>query len=104
MGRGEGRSSWRIRLTWKPKELSLNVHGFASTHIQGCVGEDSQPRLLQIAKADPRDLVQVKYEMLRRVQSEGHSNNFLSNALTIASTAAAAGKPVLCSPRRSPGY
>ena len=36
-------------------------------------GEVTDPRFAQDSFFDPRDLVQVKYEMLRRVQSEGHS-------------------------------
>jgi len=33
----------------------------------------TDPQFAQDSFFDPRDLVQVKYEMLRRVQSEGHS-------------------------------
>ena len=33
----------------------------------------TDPQLAQHSFFDPRDLVQVKYEMLRSVQSEGHS-------------------------------
>ena len=36
-------------------------------------GEVTDPRFAKDSFFDPRDLVQVKYEMLRRVQSEGHS-------------------------------
>lgn len=36
-------------------------------------GEVTDPLFAQDSFFDPRDLVQVKYEMLRRVQSEGHS-------------------------------
>jgi transposase len=36
-------------------------------------GEVTDPQFAQDSFFDPRDLVQVKYEMLRRVQSEGHS-------------------------------
>ena len=36
-------------------------------------GEVTDPRFVMDSFFDPRDLVQVKYEMLRRVQSEGHS-------------------------------
>jgi len=35
--------------------------------------EVTDPRFAKDSFFDPRDLVQVKYEMLRRVQSEGHS-------------------------------
>ena len=35
--------------------------------------EVTDPLFAQDSFFDPRDLVQVKYEMLRRVQSEGHS-------------------------------
>ena len=33
----------------------------------------TDPQFAQDRFFDPRDLVQVKYEMLRRVQSDGHS-------------------------------
>jgi transposase len=36
-------------------------------------GEVTDPLFAKDRFFDPRDLVQVKYEMLRRVQSEGHS-------------------------------
>jgi transposase len=36
-------------------------------------GEVTDPRFAKDSFFDPRDLVQIKYEMLRRVQSEGHS-------------------------------
>jgi transposase len=36
-------------------------------------GEVTDPRFAMDSFFDPRDLLQVKYEMLRRVQSEGHS-------------------------------
>ena len=36
-------------------------------------GEVTDPRFVKDSFFDSRDLVQVKYEMLRRVQSEGDS-------------------------------
>jgi transposase len=48
--------------------------------------EVTDPRFAKDSFFDPRDLVQVKYEMLRRVQSEGHS-------ITAAATAFGFSRP-----------
>jgi transposase len=51
------------------KQRILQQQGSFNPRPQGV----TDPLFLQEPFFDPRDLVQVKYEMLRRVQSEGHS-------------------------------
>src|ERR1700682_3928455 len=50
-----------------PKSLALRQQGCLNPHPQRVTNELSQTREF----FDPRDLVQVKYEMLRRVETEG---------------------------------
>jgi len=52
-----------------PKLEALRQHGTLNPRPS----EVTDPRFAQDSFFDPRDLVQVKYEMLRRVQSEGQS-------------------------------
>jgi transposase len=52
-----------------PKREALREQGTLNPRP----GEVTDPRFAKDSFFDPRDLVQVKYEMLRRVQSEGHS-------------------------------
>ena len=50
-----------------PKSLALRQQGCLNPHPERVKDELFQAREF----FDPRDLVQVKYEMLRRVQTEG---------------------------------
>jgi transposase len=50
-----------------PKQESLQQHGSLNLHPQNVTDE----LFVNSDFFDPRDLVQVKYEMLRRVQEEG---------------------------------
>jgi hypothetical protein len=50
-----------------PKSLALRKQGCLNPHPQRVTDELFQTREF----FDPRDLVQVKYEMLRRVETEG---------------------------------
>ena len=50
-----------------PKSLALRQQGSLNPHPE----QVSDELFLTHAFFDPRDLIQVKYEMLRRVQSEG---------------------------------
>ena len=50
-----------------PKSLFLRQQGCLNPHSEGVTDELFQSREF----FDPRDLVQVKYEMLRRVETEG---------------------------------
>jgi transposase len=52
-----------------PKRDALRHQGVLNSRP----GEVTDPRFGENRFFDPRDLVQVKYEMLRRVQAEGHS-------------------------------
>lgn len=52
-----------------PKRKALEESGTANPHAEHV--ED--PAFVQSDFFDPRDLLQVKYEMLRRVRTEGHS-------------------------------
>jgi len=52
-----------------PKREALRQQGVLNPRP----GEVTDPRFAENSFFDPRDLVQVKYEMLRRVQAEGHS-------------------------------
>ena len=52
-----------------PKRAALREQGTLNPRP----GEVTDPQFAKDSFFDPRDLVQVKYEMLRRVQSEGHS-------------------------------
>jgi len=52
-----------------PKLDALRQHGSLHPHPQRV----SDPLFAAVDFFDPRDLVQVKYEMLRRVSAEGHS-------------------------------
>ena len=51
------------------KSESLRKHGALNTHPERV----SDPQFLSDPFFDPRDLVQVRYEMLRRVTKEGQS-------------------------------
>ena len=57
--------------------MPINDPKLAALREQGTLnprpGEVTDPQFAKDRFFDPRDLVQVKYEMLRRVQSEGHS-------------------------------
>ena len=52
-----------------PKREALREQGTLNPRPR----EVTDPLFAEDSFFDPRDLVQVKYEMLRRVQSEGHS-------------------------------
>jgi transposase len=52
-----------------PKQRSLEESGTANPHAQ----DVRDPAFIDSDFFDPRDLIQVKYEMLRRVRSEGQS-------------------------------
>jgi transposase len=52
-----------------PKRKALEESGTANPHAQHV----QDPAFVQSDFFDPRDLLQVKYEMLRRVRTEGHS-------------------------------
>ena len=52
-----------------PKQRSLEQSGTANTHAQ----DVRDPAFIDSDFFDPRDLIQVKYEMLRRVRTEGQS-------------------------------
>jgi transposase len=52
-----------------PKRKSLEESGTANPHAEHV----QDPAFVQGDFFDPRDLLQVKYEMLRRVRTEGHS-------------------------------
>ena len=52
-----------------PKLETLRKHGTANPRPQSVL----DPAFHESEFFDPRDLVQVKYEMLRRVRSDGHS-------------------------------
>jgi Winged helix-turn helix len=52
-----------------PKQRSLEESGTANPHAQ----DVRDPAFTDSDFFDPRDLVQVKYEMLRRVQTQGQS-------------------------------
>src|ERR1700757_224830 len=52
-----------------PKQRSLEESGTANPHAQ----DVRDPAFTDSDFFDPRDLVQVRYEMLRRVQTEGQS-------------------------------
>lgn len=52
-----------------PKLDALREYGSLNPHPQRV----SDPLFASVDFFDPRDLVQVKYEMLRRVSAEGHS-------------------------------
>jgi transposase len=52
-----------------PKRDALRQQGVLNPRP----GDVTDPRFAENSFFDPRDLVQVKYEMLRRVQAEGHS-------------------------------
>jgi len=52
-----------------PKQRSLEASGTANPHAQ----DVRDPAFIDSDFFDPRDLIQVKYEMLRRVRSEGQS-------------------------------
>ena len=51
------------------KTRTLREHGCLNPHPERV----RDPRFLDNAFFDPRDLVQVKYEMLRRVREDGES-------------------------------
>src|ERR1700704_6104709 len=57
------------RRTDDPKLQSLVAQGTLNPRAD----DVHDPAFVDSGFFDPRDLVQVKYEMLRRVQSEGHS-------------------------------
>ena len=52
-----------------PKQRSLEESGTANPHAQNV----RDPAFIDSDFFDPRDLIQVKYEMLRRVRTEGQS-------------------------------
>jgi transposase len=52
-----------------PKREALRHQGVLNPRP----GDVTDPRFAENSFFDPRDLVQVKYEMLRRVQAQGHS-------------------------------
>jgi transposase len=52
-----------------PKRNALEESGTANPHAEHV----QDPAFVQSDFFDPRDLLQVKYEMLRRVRTEGHS-------------------------------
>jgi transposase len=52
-----------------PKRKALQESGTANPHAEHV----QDPAFAQGDFFDPRDLLQVKYEMLRRVRTEGHS-------------------------------
>jgi hypothetical protein len=52
-----------------PKQRSLEESGTANPHAQNV----RNPAFIDSDFFDPRDLIQVKYEMLRRVRTEGQS-------------------------------
>jgi transposase len=52
-----------------PKRKALEESGTVNPHAQHV----QDPAFVQSDFFDPRDLLQVKYEMLRRVRTEGHS-------------------------------
>jgi len=52
-----------------PKQRSLEESGTANPHAQ----DVRDPAFIDSDFFDPRDLIQVKYEMLRRVRTEGQS-------------------------------
>lgn len=52
-----------------PKQRSLEQSGTANPHAQ----DVRDPAFIDSDFFDPRDLIQVKYEMLRRVRTEGQS-------------------------------
>jgi len=52
-----------------PKRKALEESGTANPHAD----QVQDPAFTQGDFFDPRDLLQVKYEMLRRVRTEGHS-------------------------------
>jgi transposase len=52
-----------------PKEQSLREQGVLHPHAEAVTDE----RFAQFDFFDPRDLLQVKYEMLRRVETDGDS-------------------------------
>ena len=52
-----------------PKREALQEQGTLNPRPRAV----TDPLFAEDSFFDPRDLVQVKYEMLRRVQSEGHS-------------------------------
>lgn len=52
-----------------PKREALEESGTANPHAENV----QDPAFAQSDFFDPRDLLQVKYEMLRRVRTEGHS-------------------------------
>lgn len=54
-----------------PKDLALRQHGSLNPHPD----QVADPLFLNNDFFDARDLVQVKYEMLRRVQTEGQPVN-----------------------------
>src|SRR2546422_239483 len=59
-----------------PKSLALRQQGCLNPHPERVTDELFQTREF----FDPRDLVQVKYEMLCRVQTEGHPVNRSASA------------------------
>src|SRR5882724_6576498 len=52
-----------------PKQRALQESGTANPHAQ----DVQDPAFVDSDFFDPRDLIQVKYEMLRRVRTEGQS-------------------------------
>jgi transposase len=64
----------------EPKQQSLRTHGVLHRHPEAVTDQLFQ----QLDFFDPRDLLQVKYEMLRRVEVDGYSVSAVAPAFGLS--------------------